>query len=188
MPTVIPEVQQTEAIINDGTPWPCEVTIDQEWINVSSDRAVKPDAKWTHIDGNDHFHAFATKGELPTLKRETVEVPCDGSCGGECNGEGYTVPRYTCLICGEEIEPRYVPDMDARSPGATIPGRKSATVVVHSDRPLGNIGDEVTVRIRTEDEELIGVARIGNINGEFGSEQRWETTISPRSLEPRLSA
>lgn len=184
-------VQQAEIIINDGdTPWPCEVTVEQERINVSSERAVKPDAKWTHTDGNGHFHAFATNGELPTLNRETVPAPCDGSCGGVCNGEGYTVDRYTCLLCGEEVEPRYVPDMAARSPDASILGRKSAVVIVTSTVPIGSLNDRVTVRIRTgeplDTAELFGVARIVAVEG--SSDHIWVTTIAPRSLESRLSA
>lgn len=180
-------VHHAEAIINGGTPWPCEVTIEQDTEWVPSDRATMPDPKWEFTDGNGHFHAFADKGELPTLNTEIVEMPCDGSCGGVCNGEGYTEHRYTCRICGEEIKPRWVPDWHARTVGVPISGPKSANVVVHSDRPLGRIGDEVTVLIKAGGPELLGVGRIYDMEGVFGPEQSWTTSIAPRSLETRMN-
>jgi hypothetical protein len=64
----------------------------------------------------------------------------------------------------------------------TVPGLKSATVRVFSAGPIGNTGDEVSIRATTAAEELLGVGTIRNL--EFDGSSRFTTTIIMRSLEP----
>ncbi|ETK36105.1 hypothetical protein [Microbispora sp. ATCC PTA-5024] len=176
------------AAVNNGREWPCEIEIQQDVEYVRSERATKPDPGWEFIDAAGHFHAFAEGGELPTLNSERVEMPCDGSCGGVCEGEGYTVLRHTCRICGQEVEPGYVPDYEARTVGEPIFLRKMATVTITSAEPVTDSRDEVSVRVRYGDEELFGTGFVVNRAGSGGGLDgcRWRTTISARSLNPRL--
>jgi hypothetical protein len=178
---------QATASINSGPAYPCEVTIEQDVEMVRSEYASKPDPKWTFTDERGHFHAFAQGGELPTLSRENVPVPCDGSCGGIC--EGYVAHRYTCLICGQEIEPHWIPDSIARTVGIPIERRKTATVVVYADRIIARTSDKVSIRVVADGLELIGIGAIDGLSGSMSSEDQWtETTIHAAFLEPRLSA
>lgn len=39
------------------------------------------------------------------------------SCGGVCDGEGYSITVFECRTCGQEIEPRTQPDYSAMNPG-----------------------------------------------------------------------
>lgn len=172
---------QATVSIDGGEPYRCDVTVEQETIMVRSEYATKPDPAWEFSDNHGHFHAFAADGKLPTLSTE--QVPCDGACGDP----EHTVTKYSCLICGQEIEPRSIPDTYARSAGASVPGRKSATVEVYSDRPIGEHRAEVSVRVLADDgPELIGIGTIVGHNGVFsGGEQELATTIAARFLEPR---
>ena len=177
----------TMVVIDDRDPLPGELEIEQDTITILSNTATKPDPTWEHADAAGHFHAFTADGELPTLNVETVEVPCNGSCGDGDGCEGYTVDRYSCKLCGQEVEPCWIPDHHARMVGKQIPGRKSATVVVESPDLLGNQGDEVTLRVRTGEDELIGVGEILGYNGTLSSGvTSFRITIAAHSLEPRL--
>ena len=69
------------------------------------DDASVPDPAWTFTDGCGHFHAWDDAGELPTLSLRRVQVPCDGSCGGCCDEDGYTTTVYECVICSERVYP-----------------------------------------------------------------------------------
>src|SRR5690606_1536822 len=104
-----------EVTINGDGPYPCEVEITQQVEMGTSVSAARAGARWSHTDSSGHFHACAEGGKLPTLRREDVEVPCDGSCGFEGGCDGYTVPEYHCVICDEIVEPQRVPDYVARS-------------------------------------------------------------------------
>jgi hypothetical protein len=174
---------QATVSIDGGEPYECEVTIEQETIMARSEYATKPDPGWEFSDDRGHFHAFTEGGELPTLRTE--QIPCDGACGDP----EHTVPRYLCLLCGQEIEPCWRPDVAARMTGTPIPGRKSAEVVAHADRPLGQHGDKVSIRVLTDGPELIGIGSIAGFNGVLtGGDREFATTIAMRFLEPRLSA
>lgn len=175
---------QATVSIDGSEPYRCEATIEQDMISVRSEYATKPDPAWGITDEQGHFHSFIAGGKLPTLRTE--QVPCDGACGDP----SHTVTKYSCLLCGQEIEPRSIPDTYARSAGATVPGRKSATVEVYSDRPIGERGAEVSVRVLADDgAELIGVGTIVGHNSVFsGGEPEFTTTIAARFLEPRLTA
>lgn len=180
---------QATACINDGPPYSCDVTIEQDVEMVRSASARKPAPSWMFTDERGHFHAFAEGGELPTLHVERVGMPCDGSCDDTCGGEGYTVDRYTCRICGQEIKPQYVADVEAMTMGTPVYGRKSATVFVNSTGPIGNTGDEVTIRVKSGSRELLGVGVISNLEVQASrGSARFTTTILARSLEPRMSA
>lgn len=175
------------AVINNGHAWPCEVEIEQDVDYVRSISATKPDPRWEFIDDAGHFHAFAEDGELPTLNSERVEMPCDGSCGGVCEGEGYTVLRWTCRICGQEVEPGYVPDYEAQTVGTPIFMAKKATVKITSTEAVTESRNEVSVRVRVGDDELFGTGYVVGRGGEGGSDgMRWHTTISAQFLEPRM--
>jgi hypothetical protein len=177
----------TMIVIDDREPLPGELAIEQETISVLSNTATKPDPGWEHTDVLGHFHAFAADGKLPTLNVEAVEMPCNGACGSEGGCEGYTSDRYTCKICGQEIEPHWIPDHTARTTGVQVPGRKSATVTVESPTLLGDRRDKVTIRVLSEDQEWIGVGEILGHNGTFSSgETSFRITIAAHSLEPRL--
>lgn len=182
----MPTLEATATIIiNDGDTYRGEYVIEQDVEIVRSDIATKPDPKWTFTDDQGHFHAFTAEGGLPTLRDEIVDVPCDGSCGGVCDGEGYTIIKHACRICGQEIEPGRIPD-----PYSEIPGRKSAAVTVRSSVPLDHRGEEVTVRATGPDgREMIGVGIITTIEvaHSFDEVPVCTATIHMRSLEPRLT-
>ena len=134
-------LSSAEIRINDGPPVHGELSIDREIITIRSEIATKPDPTWEYIDSAGHFHACSTRAEsdLPTLNRRTEHVDCDGSCGGVCEGEGYTVTRFSCAICGEDIEPGRIPFHEE-----TISGPESWNITVHTAVPYG---ERVSVRI-----------------------------------------
>ena len=172
-----------EVTIDGDGPYPCEVEITQQVEMVISMSATKPDARWSHTDSRGHFHAFTEGGKLPTLRREDVEVTCDGSCGFEGGCEGYTVPKYYCAICDEIVEPRYEPDYEARTVGVPIAGPKFATVTVHT---LGVLPEEtVSVHVTHQGGEMVG---IGDLKlTEWDSERGGRYEVFARFLEPRLT-
>lgn len=88
--------------------------------------AVKPDPAWAHRDVYGHVHRWSGR-KLPTLDRRSRHVPCDGSCGGVCEGEGYHVSYYVCRQCGVEVEPGTVPDELARGPGIPVTGQNTVS-------------------------------------------------------------
>ncbi|MBP2704423.1 hypothetical protein JOL79_11420 [Microbispora sp. RL4-1S] len=181
-------------IDNDGE-WPCEFVIAERIDYVQSSGAVKPDTDWTFTDDAGHFHAFAERPggeELPTLNEERVPVPCDGSCGDTCNGEGYTITRWTCRICGQQIEPAYIPDARARTMGVPIPLGTTAEVTVISTQPLATLGSrdrEVSIRIRHSEGELFGTGFIRPVRMSGGGQGgvRVESLMTCRFLNERLT-
>ena len=145
-----------------------ELRIDTERIDVSSDRATKPDPQWTFSDAAGHFHAWASDGKLPTL--EPYQVPCDGMC----RDPEHTITVYRCRICKASVEPAVVSDAGPRS----MAGRTSYSVTVFGGQ-LRDIGDEVSVRIVTGHREVFGVGRIAG--GEYvsgGRPSRTEIVLS----------
>lgn len=173
-----------EVIINGDGPYECEFEIVQQYVMVRSDLAAKPDPHWEHTDPRGHVHTFAEGGRLPTLRRENVHVPCDGSCGFEGGCEGYTVPKYHCEICNETVEPRYEPDYEARTVGVPVKEAKSTTLTVRSRGLLPE--ETVTLRVIHRDGEMIG---IGDVRlTEWDSEHGATYEVFARTLEPRMSA
>lgn len=117
--------------VQGGEPVPAEVTVTQEVEYVRSYSAVLPDPKWRYTDSHGHEHRWAQTGRnrgsdaLPSLVASERHVPCDGSCGGVCGGEGYHITVYHCTGCGDEVEPEFVPDYEARSHGIPFKGMRS---------------------------------------------------------------
>jgi hypothetical protein len=178
----------TATVVIDGDgPYECEVEITQRVEMVRSWGATKPDPRWEHTDSHGHFHTFAEDGSLPTLRTEIVEMPCDGSCDDVCGGEGYTITRYRCKICGDEVEPGYVPDYQARESGTPIMGPKDATVTIHSDRVFEE--RTVSVHVTANGDEWIGIGEIHNTGATWsGGEAPTHTAeVFAQFLEPRLS-
>ena len=170
-----------ETTIDGEGPYECEVEIVQQVEMVTSMLASKPDARWQHTDSHGHFHAFATGGELPTLRKKFEHVPCDGSCEPRC--EGYDRPYYECLICDEQVEPEYAPDYEAQTVGIPIQGPKSATVTVHTRQSLPE--KTVSLHVTTGDVELIGIGDLRMV--EWNSEGEGRAEVFARFLESRLT-
>lgn len=85
--------------------------------------AVRPDLTWSETDDAGHVHRFAPAGtDIPTAVGRSRPVPCDGSCGGVCGGEGYAVTVWHCRECDAVINPRWLPDELAREVGVPIVG------------------------------------------------------------------
>lgn len=139
--------------VNDGPPVGGELVVEREVQYVESLHQVKPDMRWQFVDAEGHWHAFSLDRDeqLPTLTWKTIPVPCDGSCGGVCEGEGTTRTEYRCRICDEVIEPGWVPDPGPHSIG----GLWNWRLVVQCYVPLGSF---VTVRVSTPGGEFFGVA------------------------------
>jgi hypothetical protein len=189
------------ASINGGDFMSAEIRVEETVQYIRSETAVKPDPAWEHTDSNGHFHAFAGNGETPTLRGYSIHVDCDGSCGGTCGGEGYDETHWECVICGEEVKPRFIPDQDARTTGIPVVTSRSSEVVVHGTGafpPLGQTGSgdgtftfdarpaQVAVRVRTADGEMIGTgyASLSATYRRSGAE--WTVTVHGASLAPRL--
>ena len=167
---IYPTIITGQVTIDSGDPLPGRITIEQEWIRVRSEHATKPDPSWTLTDDAGHWHAFAEPekegmaADLPTCNRETVQMPCDGSCGGICGGEGYSVDRYSCRACGQEIKPRRIPDHAARDIGEAIPGLKDWTLEVESyDRPIPHaLGKLFSIRMESETGTFFGIGGVAD--------------------------
>lgn len=149
-------IKPVTIVIDNGEPMQGEYNASCEWIDVTSDRAVRPDPSWSFVDGRGHYHAWAQPADssrnLPTLKAESVEMPCDGSCGGVCGGEGYVRTEYHCGLCGEVVEPRTVPDRGTK----TIPGLETHEVVVYGEVA----GERVSVLVHLGDRTMFGFGQV----------------------------
>lgn len=78
-----------------------------------------PDERWSYTDAHGHLHrwwlrADQPKGrkerepQAPTLVKTYEHVECDGTCGNwDC--EGYSIPVWHCVACGEQVEPKFRP-------------------------------------------------------------------------------
>jgi hypothetical protein len=192
----------TTISINGSGFYPAEVSLETDVQHVMDDRATKPDPAWEHTDSNGHFHAFAAGGKTPTLATYMVHVDYDGSCGGVCEGEGYDETHWKCVICGEEAHPRFVPDEETRTVGVPIMSRRWWAIKVHGDGPvpgqerldgtvtLNPTPTRATLRVRTEDQELVGLGYLGPMSMTYSraSGPRWELEITGTALLPRLGA
>ena len=97
-------VGDTTYPLHEGEP----VTFERDYEEVFSEGAVKPNPSW-HITHGDHEHRWDDRS-VTAATRSTKHIPCDGSCGGVCQGEGYDVPVWLCETTGEELDPGTVPD------------------------------------------------------------------------------
>ena len=190
-----------QASINSSDFRPAEVRFDAGVEYIRSETATRPDPAWEHTDSHGHFHAFAADGKTPTLKTYLVHVACDGSCGGVCEGEGYDETHWKCVICGEEVEPRFIPDAEARTVGIPVVTSRRTTVIVRGDGlppPVGQVDDgdlpaaltlgttppRVTVRVRTEDSELVGTGYAAVQMTYRRGGGAWEITVERRPAPP----
>jgi hypothetical protein len=152
--------------VNAAGPFPGALSIDQEWIDVSmASPPKKPDPKWEYLDKAGHWHAFTRDGKLPTLKEYRKQIPCDGSCGGVCEGEGYGETRWRCRACEKRVRPSFVDDYAGMN--TAIPGMTSWTVKVRAADPvLAKFDSSTTVSVRVvgEDRTYFGLARYGDFS------------------------
>lgn len=138
--------------------------VHQEWIDVSTLSAWKPDPKWTYVDRLGHFHAWGDDGNLPTLDRRTRHVDPvvsdeidDDPDPDDCDDDGYDESFHACRICDEEIEPKYVPAPRDRS----MPGLKTWTIEV--DQTL-TCGTQVSVVATTPGSTAFGVGVVTTVS------------------------
>ena len=158
------------ASVNNGPAVGAELTAEQEQIEITSGTATKPDMRWEYVDQSGHFHAYDQDGKLPTLHERIEQMPCPGGCD-DPGCEGYTVTRYHCSICGEEIEPQRLPDLEPKY----MPGRMSWSVVVEQEIPHG---ETVSVRVTAGDRVAFGVAVSAGVDvGMVGGEVFARTTL-----------
>lgn len=123
----------------------------------------EPDPRWTFVDAAGHFHARDAEGGLPTLEIVSEHVDCDGSCGGQCRGEGYTVGRAFCRICREEVVPGSIPGPHE----VVVANRRSWSVFVE-DGPVFE-SRRVSVRVEFEGRPtMFGVAQVESCSGGIG--------------------
>jgi hypothetical protein len=155
--------------INDSPVGPGTLTVDNNSEVIWSSGA-RPDPRWQATDSNGHFHARAKDETYPTLKTRSEHAPCDGSCGGVCQGEGYTVTHYDCAICGEEVEPGSIPGPYS----VVVPGLASWSVTVTSTEPVGGMSEQVSVRFEDGDTLRFGVAMVASISSDMGE---WKTEL-----------
>lgn len=172
------------ASINSGPSVLAELTIEREQIEVRSMTATKPDMRWTYIDQRGHFHAYANDGELPTLITRIEQVPCPGGCD-DPGCEGYTITHYHCTICDEEIEPKRLPDTDAKF----IPGPTSWTVEVEQDVTEERVSIRLSTGAANDPVEVFGIAARGAMRAEGGSSgvRVWTTLHGMSPLGQRKS-
>lgn len=141
----------THITIDGKGPYPGNLTIDIETIDISSETATIPDITWQTRDQHGHFHAYDHNGNLPTLVARSRHVACTGSCGDEDDCEGYDVTEHFCAICDEPIEPGRVRDNRRYAPGREDWSVNVTGVAV----PIGR----VSVYIVSEAVVYFGVAR-----------------------------
>lgn len=141
--------------IDGADPVPCELTITTENIEVRAAQEASPDHRWEHWDSNGHYHAWTSSEKLPTLTRQEVPQPCDGSCGGFCNGEGYTATEWRCRLCDELVDPGCIIRQDVHK---SIPGTTSWEVTATVESP-GR--DFVSLHIVAGKRTYFGHARAG---------------------------
>lgn len=155
--------------IDGGEPLSCTVEVEQEWIDISTGIATKPDPTWEYTDPAGHYHTHDKAGDLPTLKPTEVHVPCTGGCGLDDDQpcDGYTVTEYHCAICGAQVEPRYVPDEAARN--RQIPGLKHWKITIdgHNDSVPQLGSGPCSVKIEGGALTRFGLAQV--ISERFGS-------------------
>lgn len=108
-----------------------ERTEGPEYDYIRSRDAVMPDPNWVFVDSYGHEHRWASTDRrdggrpeaLPSLVRTFRHVDCDGTCPNwDC--DGYDVPEWHCVLCGDQVEPGCKPDYQARTTG--IPVQRTA--------------------------------------------------------------
>jgi hypothetical protein len=173
---------QCTASLNGGPELPCAFNVETEMLHVRSASASKPDPSWEHVDAAGHFHAYDLDGKLPTLEARHEDMVCnDDDC---CDGDEYTIITMHCVLCGEEVEPRRIPDAEQRF----IPGRVSYELTLHDEIPDGRF----SVRVFTRAGEWFGIGdgRLDSVRATLGSVSRtyrvWCGPMGRRNI-PKLA-
>lgn len=116
------ELEQPAVVVDrDGGGTGLVVTgwaVDREFETIRFEQTpMIPDTRWVGT-GDDHEHTWEVPDAGPAVvtgaTRVMRHVPCDGSCGGVCGGEGYHVPVWVCDTTGDDLDPGYVPDPRGR--------------------------------------------------------------------------
>lgn len=162
--------------------------------------AVLQDPSWSHTDSNGHIHrwvltrreALRNPESLPTLVASQRHIDCDGTCGNwDCGG--YTITVWHCVTCGEQVEPGYIPDVEAQTTGIPIaigPPEYTLTLdraPVPGMRRTGPLQRDAHRAVLSVDDAAVaeGHAWIGTV--EWGSEgERWEVHFV-KNLTPNVS-
>lgn len=137
------------ARINDGDWRRAELTLSQNMHEVVSG-LPRPDPAWQYVDEAGHFHAYDEAGKLPTLDARQKKKECDGSCGGACVGDGYSVTVYRCRICAKKVKPGVLTGEHT----TMLPGLKDWGLTVDDAHPEVD-GDLATVRFGTRGAGLV---------------------------------
>jgi hypothetical protein len=152
-----------QAIINNGPPVPCELAVNRH--QPTAYVGPGPSKTWTHVDAHGHFHAWSTDphDQYPTLEKFKLHLPCEGGCClNDLPCEGYTVTRYRCVLCKEQIEPG-VSDWAKHVTVGSPLTEWSVTVPILLDQ-----GTHVSVRVMMSGAageypaEMFGVALVAN--------------------------
>lgn len=140
-----------------------EVSEDEDR-EVMWSQGPRVDPRWEFTDGNGHYHGWSEDkhGPYPTLEAVSEPQPCDGSCNGVCRGEGYSITRYFCRLCREEIEPGVIPGPYQFS----VPMLKTWSVKVKTDGWRWMPGDTVSVRVVEREQVRFGVAVVSSFTSE----------------------
>lgn len=97
-----------------------------------------PDESWKEVDKNGHGHAFFN-GKLPTLELVQTGVQYVGDAYDGCE---IPITHYECLICREEVEPKYKISYDS----VRVAGPPQYTLMIRAaimDRELPVPEDDV---------------------------------------------
>ncbi len=158
-------MKSMEFFIDNGPPLVGKLDVHQDY-RYEHTNLPRPNPAWEFTDANGHYHAHAEDDaeRYPTLDAVIEQVPCDGSCGGTCEGEGYSITRYRCLICREEIQPGVLTGPHR----FTVPGLKSWSVEVNAAVP----DERVSVRVVVDGVVMFGVAGYGSITRDVDGEFR----------------
>jgi hypothetical protein len=154
---------RADVFVGTSGPWPGSLTVEQEFIPVTSERSSRPDHRWVAVDNAGHWHAFTRDGKLPTLREYAEHVECDGSCGGICEGEGYHVTRWKCRACEKPVAPRFIQEYGRTE---MIPGPRSWHVQLTAPTylPVPQHRDQVSVRATFGDRIYFGLATLGDFS------------------------
>lgn len=158
--------------IDNAPPLDADLLVEHQVIVVESLGSI-PDRAWTYVDTAGHFHAWADDETLPTLAEHHEQQPCNGSCGGVCDGEGYTGTIWTCRICAEPVNPGRIPGPHTHH----MPGLTDWRVEISRQPgvpPPTALGHEVSIRFTADSSEHFGVAILTDT--QYDSDLGWTAT------------
>lgn len=151
--------EQVTVCINNGEPRVGSFQLKRP-MDVEASNLPRPNPRWEMVDSNGHYHAYSTEPpEYPTLDTRPEHVECDGSCGGVCEGEGYSVTKYLCRICHEEIKPGLLQGPHF----IQIEGLWEWELAVDGYTPTGSFDETVSVCIDQGNVRRWGVALVTGI-------------------------